>query len=169
MTCRSCTEVGRHEKACTGRREEQTKGRPQTLREIQKGTDSCNADATTRRKTRSDTRTATRDKAQLQMCRKTKAGLIEEFPETLSDELNLQPMRSGEPMHIHLQDGARPRKTTVPRQVAKRFENAANTTLNDLIARGVLVKEPGVSSLGPKGRQHTGETLHRLQRTKQNG
>ena len=80
------------------------------------------------------------------MCRKTKAGLkdelLEEFPETLSDELNLQP---GEPMHIHLQDGARPRKTTVPRQVAKRFENAANTTLNELIARGVLVKEPGVT------------------------
>ena len=53
VTCRSCTEVGRHEKACTGRREEQTKGRPQTLREIQKGTESCNADATTRRKTSS--------------------------------------------------------------------------------------------------------------------
>ena len=46
-------------------------------------------------------------------------------------------------MHIHLQDGAQPRKTTVPRQVAKRFEHAANTTLNELIARGVLVKEPG--------------------------
>ena len=134
VTCRSCTEAGRHEMACTGHREKQTKGRPQTLREIQKGAESCNTDATMRRKTRSDTRTATRDKAQLQMCRKTKAGLkdelIVEFPETLSDELNLQPMRSGEPMHIHLQDGARPRKTTVPRQVAKRFENAANTTLN---------------------------------------
>ena len=48
-------------------------------------------------------------------------------------------------MHIHLQDGARPRNTTVPRQVAKRFENAANTTLNELIARGVLVKEPRVT------------------------
>ena len=86
--------------ACTGRREEQTK-----LRETQKGTDPC--DATTRRKTRSDTRAATRDKAQLQMCRKTKASLKEEpinelFPETLNDELNEQPMRSGEPMHIHL-------------------------------------------------------------------
>ena len=83
------------------------------------------------------------------MCRKTKAGLndelIEEFPETLNDELNEQPMRSGEPMHIHLQDGARPRKTTVPRQVAKRFEHTANTTLNELIAKGVLVKEPGVT------------------------
>ena len=83
------------------------------------------------------------------MCKKTKAGLkdelIEEFPETLSDELNLQPMRFGKPMHIHLQDGAKPRKKTVPRQVAKRFENAANTTLNELIARGVLVKEPGVT------------------------
>ena len=92
----------------------ETKGRPQTLREIQKGTESCKADATMRRKTRSDARTATRDKAQLQMCRKTKAGLkdelIEEFSETLSDELNLQPMRSGEPMHIHLQDGQDPAK-----------------------------------------------------------
>ena len=48
-------------------------------------------------------------------------------------------------MHIHLQDVARPRKTTVPRHVAKRFKNAANTTLNELIARGVLVKEPGVT------------------------
>ena len=135
--------------ACTGRREEQTKGRPQTLREIQKGTESCNADATMRRKTRSDTRTATRNKAQLQRCRKTKASLkdelIEEFSEKLSDELNLQPMRSGESMHIHLQDGARPRKTTVTRQVAKRLESAANTTLNELIAREVLVKEPGVT------------------------
>ena len=84
-----------------------------------------------------------------QMCRKTKTGLkeelINEFPETLNDELNEQPMRSGEPMHIHLLDGARPRKTTVPRQVAKRLEHAANTTLNELIARGVLVKEPGVT------------------------
>ena len=34
VTCRSFTEVGRHEMACTGRREEQTKGRPQTLREL---------------------------------------------------------------------------------------------------------------------------------------
>ena len=73
------------------------------------------------------------------MYRNTKASLkdelIEEFPQMLNDELN----EPGEPMHIHLQDGARPRKTTVPRQVAKRFEHAANTTLNDLIARGVLV------------------------------
>ena len=79
-----------------------------------------------RRKTKSDTRTATRYEAQVQMCRKTKASvkeeLINEFPETLNDELNEQPMRSGEPKHIHLQDGAQPRKTTVPRQVAKRFE-----------------------------------------------
>ena len=79
----------------------------------------------------------------------TKAGLkdelINEFPETLNDELNVQPMRSGEPMNIHLQDGARPLKTTVPRQVAKRFEHAANTTLNELIARGMLVEETGVT------------------------
>ena len=100
-----------------------------------------------RRKTRPDTWTATLNEAH--MCRKTKAGLkeelINEFPESLNDQLNKQPMRSGEPMHIHLQDGARPRKTTVPRQVAKRFEHAANTTLNELIARGVLVKEPGAT------------------------
>ena len=134
VTCRSCTEVGRQEKAYSGRREEQKKGRPQTLHEIQKGTGTCNADAEMRRKTgpaetcnadsemrrktRSHTQTATRHEAQAQMCRKTKAGLkeelINEFPEMLNDELNEQPMKSGEPMHIHLQDGARPRKTTVP-------------------------------------------------------
>ena len=73
VTCSSCTEVGRQEKAYTGRREEQTKGRPQTLHEIQKRTGTCNADAETRRKTRPDTWTATRNKAH--MCRKTKAGL----------------------------------------------------------------------------------------------
>ena len=77
VTCRSCTEVGRHEVACTGRREEQTKGRPQTLRETHKGTEPCNA--LERSKSRSVTRAATRDKAPLQMRRKTKAGLKDEL------------------------------------------------------------------------------------------
>ena len=125
-----------------------------------------------RRKAKTDLQnwTATQDNAQ--MCRKTKASLKEEllneFPETLNDELNEQPLRSGEPIHIHLQYEARPRKTTVPRQVAKRFEHAANTTLNELIARGVLVKEQGVTEWCspavwvPKGKKRQGEALYRL-------
>ena len=38
-------------------------------------------------------------------CRRTKNDL-REFPETLSDKLNEEPIRSGELMHIHLEDGA---------------------------------------------------------------
>ena len=63
-TYRSCSEVGRQDKAYTGRREEQKKGRPQTLHKIQKGAETCNTDAYMRRKTRSDTRTATRHDVQ---------------------------------------------------------------------------------------------------------
>ena len=55
VTCRSCTEVGRQDKAYTGRREEQKKGRPQTLHEIQKRAGKCNTDAEMRRKTKPDT------------------------------------------------------------------------------------------------------------------
>ena len=47
LTCRSCIDVGRQDKAYTGCREEQKKGRPQTLHEIQKGAESCNTDANT--------------------------------------------------------------------------------------------------------------------------
>ena len=56
----------------------------------------------------------------------------------------------------------------------KRFEHAANTTLNELIARGMLVKEPGVTEWCspavwvPKG-DNVRVRLHGLQRTKQNG
>ena len=108
VTCSSSTEVGRQEKAYTGHREEQKKGRPQTLHEIQKRAGNCNADAEMQRKTKPDTWTATRNEAH--MCRKTKAGLkeelINEFPETLNDKPNEQPMRSGEPMHIHPQNNS---------------------------------------------------------------
>ena len=75
VTCSSCTEVGRQEKAYTGRREEQKKGRPKTLHKIQKR--AGNTDAETRRKSKPDTWTAMRNEAH--MCRKTKAGHKEEL------------------------------------------------------------------------------------------
>ena len=71
VTCSSCTEVGRQVKAYTGRREEQTKGCPQTLHEVQKRAGTCNTGAETRRKAKPDTWMVARDKAQ--MCRKMKA------------------------------------------------------------------------------------------------
>ena len=38
--------------------------------------------------------------------------LIRDFPDVLSDELSPQPMKTEKPMHIHLKEGAVPRKVT---------------------------------------------------------
>ena len=43
--------------------------------------------------------------------------LIKDYPEVLSDELSPRPMRTDKPMHIHLKEGAVPRKVTSARRV----------------------------------------------------
>ena len=105
VTCSICTEVGRQAKAKTffGHMEEPTNERPQTLQEIHNRRVTCSTDAEMRRKAKTDLQnwTETRNTC-MHMCRKMKTGLkeelINEFPETLNDELNEQPMRSGEPI-----------------------------------------------------------------------
>ena len=63
----------------------------------------------------------------LQKCREVtriepKKILLEEYPDILSDELSPEPMKTDAPMHIHIKEGATPRKVTTARRVPLRYE-----------------------------------------------
>ena len=64
--------------------------------------------------------------------------LIEEFPDVLSDELSLEPMKTEAPMHISLKKGSIPKKLTTARRVPLRYEEEANKTVKELIKKGVI-------------------------------
>ena len=130
--------------------------------------ETCSTNAEMRRKTKTDLQNwaETRNTSK-QMCRKMKTGLkeelISEFLESLNDKLNEQPMRSGEPMHIHLQDNFT--KTSCLKIRACRKQDPKRADYERGVGertRGNRMVQP--SSLGPKGRQREGETMHRLQR-----
>ena len=65
--------------------------------------------------------------------------LIMEYPDVLSDELSPRPMKTDKPMHIHLKEGAVPRKVTSARRVTLRYEKQAEKTVNELVKKGVIV------------------------------
>ena len=65
--------------------------------------------------------------------------LIRDFPDVLSDELSPQPMKTEKPMHIHLKEGAVPRKVTSARRVPLRYEKEAERTVDELVKKGVIV------------------------------
>ena len=49
--------------------------------------------------------------------------LLCEYPDVLSDELSPEPMKTDAPMHIHIKEGATPRKVTTARRVPLRYES----------------------------------------------
>ena len=58
----------------------------------------------------------------IQKCRevtriKPREILLEEYPDVLSNELSPEPMKTDAPMHIHIREGATPRKVTTARRV----------------------------------------------------
>ena len=65
--------------------------------------------------------------------------LIRDYPDVLSDELSPQPMKTEKPMHIHLKEGAVPRKVTSARRVPLRYEKEAEKTVDELVKKGVIV------------------------------
>ena len=65
--------------------------------------------------------------------------LIRDYPDVLSDKLSPQPMKTEKPMHIHLKEGAIPRKVTSARRVPLRYEKEAEKTVNELVKKGVIV------------------------------
>ena len=74
-------------------------------------------------------------------CRLTqdyKEVLIKEFPNTLSDELNPEPMKTEKPMHITIKPGATSIKVTAARRVPLRYEEEATKTIDELIKQGVI-------------------------------
>ena len=65
--------------------------------------------------------------------------LIKEYPDVLSDELSPRPMKTDKPMHIHLMEGAVPRKVTSARRVPLRYETEAEKTVQELVKKGVII------------------------------
>ena len=65
--------------------------------------------------------------------------LLSEFPDVLSDELSPEPMKTDAPMHIHIKEGATPKKVTTARCVPLRYECEAEKTVQELIKKGVIV------------------------------
>ena len=65
--------------------------------------------------------------------------LIKDYPDVLSDELSPRPMRTEKPMHIHLMEGAVPRKVTSARRMPLRYEKEAELTVNELVKKGVII------------------------------
>ena len=62
--------------------------------------------------------------------------LIKDYPDVLSDELSPRPMRTEKPMHMHLMEGAVPRKVTSACRVPLRYEKEAELTVNDWSRKG---------------------------------
>ena len=63
----------------------------------------------------------------IQKCREVtriepKEILLEEYPDVLSNELSPEPMKTDAPMHIHIKEGATPRKVMTARRVPLRYE-----------------------------------------------
>ena len=65
--------------------------------------------------------------------------LLKDYPDVLSDELSPQPMKTDKPMHIHLMEGAVPRRVTSARRVPLRYEKETEKTVDELVKKGVIV------------------------------
>ena len=94
----------------------------------------------------------------IQKCREVtriepKESLLSKFPDVLSDELSPEPMKTDAPMHIHIKEGATPRKVTTARRVPLRYESEAEKTVQELIEKGVIVpaNECSPAFFVPKG------------------
>ena len=66
-----------------------------------------------------------------------KGKLMQKFDNTLSDDLNPEPMRCT-PMSIALQENATPTCVTTARRVPKHFEPESRKTVTELLDRGVI-------------------------------
>ena len=62
--------------------------------------------------------------------------LLHEYPDGLGNKLSPEPMKQ---THIHIKEGASPKKVTTARQVPLRYESKAEKTVQELIQRGVIV------------------------------
>ena len=65
--------------------------------------------------------------------------LLRDYPDILSNELSPKPMKTDKPMHIHVKEGAIPRKVMSVRRVPLRYEKEAEKMVNELIKKGVMV------------------------------
>ena len=65
--------------------------------------------------------------------------LIAKYPDTLSDDLGSATINSDNPMHIHLREGAVPRRVSVARRVPLRYEDAAQTAVSSHIKKRIIV------------------------------
>ena len=104
----------------------------------------------------------------IQKCREVtrmepKGILLEEYPDVLSDELSPEPMKTDAPMHIHIKEGATPRKVKTARRVPLRYECEAEKMVQELIEKGVIVPANETTDWG----QNQSQARHRLHRTEQ--
>ena len=71
----------------------------------------------------------------------TRLKIINKFQETLSDDLNPNPMEiPGKSMHIYLQPNAVPNTISIARLVPLRMQRAANQVISDLLKKQVITK-----------------------------
>ena len=65
--------------------------------------------------------------------------ILAEYSDVVSDKLKSEPMR-GPPMKIILKENAIPRRVNVARQVPLRFREEFQKVIDDLMAKGIIVK-----------------------------
>ena len=65
--------------------------------------------------------------------------LREKYPDVLSDELSPEPMKTDAPMHIHIKEGATPKKVSKARRIPLRYKCEAEKTVQELIESGVII------------------------------
>ena len=61
--------------------------------------------------------------------------LLEEYPDVLSNELSPEPMKTDAPMHIHIKEGATPRKVTTARRIPLKYECEAEKAVRKNLSK----------------------------------
>ena len=79
--------------------------------------------------------------AEQELYESSRSLIINKFQETLSDDLNPNPMEiPGKSMHIYLQPNAVPNSISIARFVPLRMQRAANQVISDLLKKQVITK-----------------------------
>ena len=79
--------------------------------------------------------------AEQELFESTRLNIISKFQETLSDDLNPNPIEiPGKSMHIYLQPNAVPNTISIARLIPLRMQRAANQVITDLLKKQVITK-----------------------------
>ena len=104
--------------------------------------------------------------AEQELYESSRIQIINKFQETLSDDLNPNPMEiPGKSMHIYLQPNAVPNSISIAKLVPLCMQRAANQVISDLLKKQVITKVNKYICLPRHGLHQTQTNLSRDQFT----